>query len=480
MSRVEAITGPDPIPLAVDVDGTLLRTDLLHEAALHFIARNPLQAPQLLVWLIGGKARLKANLADRIEPGTDSVPLREETLALIRAAQAEGRPVWLASASDRRYVEALADRIGGIAGVIATDRDTNVAGAAKAQRLTEAFGERGYDYVGDMPVDMAVWQSARRRLLVAHSRGFEARVRRAFPDVELVARPRSRPRGYIRAMRPHQWAKNALLFLPMIAGHHFDAATILATLIAFVCFCLAASSAYILNDLLDLPGDRDHPRKCRRPFAAGEVPIVHGILLGVMLIAAAIALAQLLPVRFLGTLLVYVVATVAYSMILKRKVVVDVIVLGGLYTLRVLGGLAATGTQQSPWLLMFSLCIFLSLALVKRCSELVQRRDAGKTATTGRGYRVGDLNVLFPLAAAAGYGAVLVVTLYMSSPEVMALYAHPARMWLVCPLLLYWISRVLILSSRSELHDDPVIFAITDRASWATGLCVGAIIAVSI
>jgi len=278
----------------------------------------------------------------------------------------------------------------------------------------------------------------------------------------------------------HQWAKNILVFLPMIAGHRFDAATIAATLVGFVCFCCAASSAYVVNDLLDLPGDRAHPSKSRRPFAAGRIPITHGVGLAVLLMVAAFAFSLFLPWRFSGILAIYVACTLGYSLLLKRKVLVDVIMLGGLYTVRVFAGLAAVDIHQTQWLLMFCLFLFLSLAVVKRCSELIANRAAGKMRTTGRGYRVEDLSVLLPLGAAAGYGAVFVVALYMSSPEVAALYAHPNRLWLVCPLLLYWISRVLILANRGELDDDPVTFALTDRISWITGVCVAAVIAVSI
>lgn len=474
------VADPGAVPLAVDVDGTLLRTDLLHEAALQFVARHPLEAPRLLPWALGGKAVLKSRLADRVDPVIETVPLRDETVALIREAQAQGRPVWLASASDHRYVARLAERIGGIAGVLATTPERNLAGAAKADALTEQFGERGFDYAGDMPVDMAVWAAARRQHLVAHDARFEAQVRRAFPEVGVVARPRPRPRGYIKALRPHQYAKNLLLFLSPIAGHQFDLRTVGATLLGFLCFCMAASSAYIVNDLLDLPGDRDHHRKRRRPFAAGDVPATHGILLSALLMAAALGLGALLPTRFLAILVIYVAATLGYSFVLKRKVIVDVITLGGLYTIRVFAGVAASGVRYSPWLLMFSLFLFLSLAVVKRCAELIHRRAAGKADPIGRGYRAADVAVLFPLAAAAGYGAVLVVAMYLANPEVTGLYRHPARMWLVCPLLLYWVSRVFILANRNELHDDPVVFALTDRLSWAVGALVMGVIALSV
>jgi 4-hydroxybenzoate polyprenyltransferase/phosphoserine phosphatase len=467
-------------PLVVDVDGTLIKTDLLQEATLQFVARHPTELFRLLPWLASGKARLKSELADRIDPRIDLIPFREETVERIRAAQAEGRRVFLASASDRRYVETLAARVGGIAGVFATSEGVNLSGAKKAAVLEAAFGKGGFDYIGDNPVDFPVWRSARKALVVAHSGGFAKRVQRAFPGAEVVTQVKAQPRSYIRAMRPHQWAKNALLFLPAIAAHRFDLPTIGAALLAFFCFSFAASSAYIVNDLLDLPGDRDHPRKRRRPFAAGDVPVVSGIALGITLMLAAVLGSLLLPNRFIAVLAAYVVMTLAYSFVLKRRLLIDVITLGGLYTLRVFAGLAALQLADSPWLLMFSLFLFLSLAVVKRCSELVLRRDAGKTDTVGRGYRTTDLAVLFPLGAAAGYGAVFVIALYLSSPDVAKLYMHPTRMWLICPLLLYWVSRVLILTSRGDVDDDPLIFALKDRISWVTGLCVAGVIAISI
>jgi len=468
------------VPLVVDVDGTLVATDLTQEAALQFVATYPQLAFRIPLWLSGGKSNFKIQLANRVNPGIESVPLRQEVLALIRNAQATGRPVYLASASDRRYIEELAARIGGIAGVFGTEPGLNLAGNAKADRLVAAFGAKGYDYIGDMPIDFAVWRTAHKPLVVAHSAGFAAKVLKSFPEAEIVAYVRPTLRSYVAALRMHQWAKNVLVFLPMIAGHRFDINTIVATLLGFLCFCFAASSAYVINDLLDLPGDRDNVRKSLRPFAAGKIPITGGLGLAALLMASAFALSLLLPWRFAGILSIYVACTLGYSLILKRKLVIDVIMLGGLYTLRVYGGLAAINTHQTQWLLMFSLFLFLSLAIVKRCSELVANRAVGRTAAMGRGYRVEDLNILLPLGAAAGYGSVFVVTLYLSSPEMAALYTHPNRLWLMCPLLLYWISRVLLKANRGDIHDDPVIFALTDRISWITGACVAAVIAMSI
>ncbi len=467
------------VPLAVDVDGTLLMTDLLHESALQFVARHPFQTPRLLGWLTQGKAALKAQLADRIDPGVAALPLRPEVVALIRTAQAEGRPVYLASASDARLVEALAERIGGIAGVIGSDGATNMAGDAKAAALVARFGRGGFDYVGDTAVDLPVWAAARKALVVARSPRLAARAAKVAADTQVVATPRRRLKDYVRAMRPHQWAKNSLVFLAMFAGHKLNLSMFVMSVLAFACFCTAASSAYVINDLLDLPGDRAHPRKVRRPFASGALPVRDGLLLATLLMALTLLLVSFLSPTFMLVLAIYIATTLGYSMVFKRHAIIDVIVLGGLYTIRVVGGVVVTDSDDAQWLLMFSLFLFFSLALVKRCSELVQLRERGIADTPGRGYRVGDLAVLQPMATAAGFGAVLVFALYISSSKVVQLYEHPKWLWLICPLIMYWISRVLLLSGRGELHDDPVIFAITDRLSWLTMAAVVAVVLVS-
>jgi 4-hydroxybenzoate polyprenyltransferase/phosphoserine phosphatase len=478
-AAIETTAGAQ-VPLVVDVDGTLIKSDILYETALQFMARSPLEIWKLPLWLSRGKSVLKAELAAFGDHIVDTIPLREETVALIHAAQAEGCPVYLASASDHRLVGRLSERIGGISGVFATEGSTNLAGEAKASRLVKAFGEQGFDYVGDGPVDVPVWRAARRALVVAHSASFERRVLSDFPDARVVTRAPLALRDILRAMRPHQWAKNSLVFLGLVAGHRFSGNEILLTFIAFCCFCMAASSAYILNDLLDLPGDRAHRSKHRRPFASGALPIPFGLALSAALGGAAFALSFTLPTKFSVILLIYMTATLSYSFYFKRKLVADIVVLAGLYTLRVMGGISALGFAQTQWILMFSLFLFGSLAIVKRCSELIAMRAEGKEMSLGRGYRTEDLNVLLSCGAAAGYGAILVFALYLYSPEVRSLYAHPDRLWLICPLLMYWISRIFILSNRNHLHEDPVVFALTDRNSLMTGCCAAAVLAASL
>src|SRR5215468_681926 len=320
------------LPLVVGVDDTLVASNLNHEAALRFIARYPFRAYRLALWLVTEKGSLTTRLADRINPGMETIPLRAEVLTVVRAAQASGRPVYLASAADRRYIEQLAQRIGGIAGIFDIEVDKTLSERKEAQLVT-AFGIKGYDYIGGRPADFAAWRSARKKLIVIHSSHFAEKVWQAFPDALVVTRPRAGWREYSRALRTYQWAKNSLVFLPMLAGHRFDLATTASTLLAFVCFCLAASSAYVINDLLDLPEDRNHPMKSSRPFAAGRIPIRDGIVLAAVFMTGAGLVAGLLPWRFAGVLSIYIVCALAYSLFLKRKTLIDVFILGGLYTL---------------------------------------------------------------------------------------------------------------------------------------------------
>lgn len=462
------------VPLVVDVDDTLLSTDLLVESFLALLASAPTDAFRALLRLRGGKADLKIAIADRIQFDWRTMPFDEDVLALIEQARRDGRPVYLASASDARLVQSLADHLGGIAGTFGTSGKTNLSGRHKAAALTEAFGERGFDYVGDTTVDRGVWAKARRAILARPKASLLQTVKAEHTDVEVVGRRKSQFAAYLKALRPHQWFKNVLVFLAPLAAHHLDAAALIAALAAFVAISLCASSAYLLNDLLDLPSDRRHPKKRNRPFARGALPLVHGIALSPILLVLGLLTAAAVNAWLFGVVCVYVVSTLLYSLWLKRLPVVDIMVLGGLYTLRIFAGAVAVGVALSPWLLMFSLFLFLCLGVVKRYAELVDLSKRELSSVPGRGYSVEDLPVVIPFAVGAGFAAVMVVALYLNSDAVTALYERPQVMWLICPLLLYWVSRVIMITHRGQMHDDPVVFALTDRVSIAVGaLCLG-------
>jgi 4-hydroxybenzoate polyprenyltransferase len=464
------------IPLVVDLDGTLILSDLLPEAALAFLRAHPLQVWKLPIWLFQGKAVLKENLARNTALDASVLPYRRELLTLIEEERKKGRAIVLATASPRSFAERVAAHLGCFDAVLATESGLNLVGTKKRDALLARYGERGFDYAGDSSDDLPVWAVARRACVVGANRRVESLARRA-GNVEYA--PTDARGGlfclklWLKALRWHQWMKNLLVFAPLFAAHRFgDVSALSQAALAFVLFSLCASSVYLTNDLLDLPDDRHHVTKRGRPFAAGSLSVWHGIFAAPVLFFAAFAFALLCqPLAFTGVLAGYYLLTLTYSFALKRLMAVDVIALSILYSLRIFAGAAATGIPVSFWMLLFSTFIFLSLALVKRHAELGRERDKGKAAKTrGRGYYPNDLEMISALGAAAGYLSVMVLALYIRDPRTMVFYHHPEIIWLACPLLLFWITRVWLVAHRREMHDDPVVFALRDRISQIVGL----------
>ncbi|MCV6585602.1 MAG: UbiA family prenyltransferase [Marinibacterium sp.] len=468
--------GQGAVPLIVDLDGTLVCVDTLHESLMSLISGNPLRAFSLPGWLRCGKAGFKARVADEVQADARSLPFRAEVIDLIARARKQGRPVFLVSAADQRQVDQVAAHLGVFDEAIGSDGRRNLGERAKAEYLVDRFGVAGFDYAGDSAADLAVWQQARCAITVAASDQTLRQLRKMDVQIEeLVPKPGpvERLRAHIKAMRPHQWLKNLLIFVPALAAH--NPAALSAALLAFMSFSLAASSVYLINDLMDLEVDRQHPRKCKRPFAAGTIPVSHGLVHAAALIVAAVALGALTTPAFLAVLGVYLALTFAYSLYLKRKQMIDIWTLAALYTIRIVAGAAATGVMLSEWMLGFSMFVFLSLAAVKRLSELTDLVKRGKDKTAGRGYLTSDIPVILGAVLAAGYSSVLVLALYVSSENVARMYSNPTLLWLICPLLLYWISRMAMISYRGEMHDDPIVFAIKDRVSLAVFAMSGGI-----
>ncbi|MGE0800681.1 MAG: UbiA family prenyltransferase [Lautropia sp.] len=466
------------MPLVVDLDGTLLRSDMLVESALAYVRSHPSELFAPLIWLARGKAHLKAELARGVDLDASHLPYNAPLLALIREARAEGRMIVLATASHRIYADQIAAHLGLFDRVFATEGTVNLSAGSKRDALVAEFGEGGFDYVGNSRDDLAIWASARRAYLVDPEAGVEAGVRRLGKLERTISSRHAFARSWLRAMRLHQWAKNLLLFVPLLASHQLDhPAQLLNGALAFLFFGLCASSVYLLNDLLDLEDDRHHPTKRHRPFAAGELPIKSGLLaIPVLLVVAFAGALWLLPWQFAAIMAAYYGLTLTYSLSLKRLMMLDVITLAMLYTLRIVAGTFAFGVAPTFWMLTFSLFIFQSLALVKRHAELRQARrkgDVGKTR--GRGYFPEDLDMIAALGSAAGYLSVLVLALYVQDPRVAQLYRNPEVIWLSCPLLLFWISRIWMLTHRGKMYDDPVVFALKDRTSLAVGLLFAAI-----
>ncbi|WP_296649651.1 UbiA family prenyltransferase [Paraburkholderia sp.] len=456
-------------PLVVDLDGTLLRTDVLIECAWAFVKRPMLRCWLMLVWLVrGGKAGLKARLAEFTHLEVTVLPYDAGLVAQLKEERAAGRKLVLATATHRRYARAIADHLQLFDQVFATEGDVNLSAHRKRDRLVEAFGDKGFDYVGNSRDDLAVWASAERAWVVNPERGV-MRAARELGNVERVIETRPASwRVWSHALRLHQWLKNLLILVPLLAAHRMlHVAPTLSVGLAFIAFGLCASSVYLLNDLLDLDDDRHHPTKRNRPLASGALPLGWGIALFPILLVAGFALAlNDLPARFALALFGYYALTLAYSLYLKRQVMVDVVALAALYTARIVAGAMAIAVPLSFWLLALSMFIFLSLALVKRYAELHTLQARGLVKSRGRGYVSTDLPLISSLGAAAGYLSVLVLALYIQDGNTARLYRHPDWIWPVCAILLYWISRIWLIAHRGQMHDDPVVFAAKDRASW--------------
>lgn len=460
------------LPLVVDLDGTLLDSDLLVEGVFAFVRREPHKIFHPLYWLLaGGKAGLKSRLAQQttIEPAT--LPYNRSLLQRLGEEKRKGRRLVLATAADERQAQQIAAHLGLFDEVLASNPARNLSGRNKAAILVARFGKGGFDYAGNAHADLPVWAAARHAYVVNPEAGVAWRLRRAENVAEILYTKGHLLHAWGRALRLHQWLKNTLLFVPLFGAHRFDEPALLwQGGLAFVLFGLAASSVYLLNDLLDLHDDRNHASKHRRPFAAGTLSLRDGMLAWPLLLLAAFVGGGLwLPPAFVLVLAVYYLLTLAYSLWLKRLMMIDVVTLALLYTLRIVAGAMVFSLALSFWLLAFSMFIFLSLAFVKRTAELHAVRSAGSARAHGRDYVPRDLEIVSSLGVSAGYIAVLVLALYIQDQTAQEFYRQPQLIWLACPLLLFWIGRVWLLTHRGEMHDDPVVFALKDRVSLLVG-----------
>jgi 4-hydroxybenzoate polyprenyltransferase len=459
-------------PLCIDLDGTLIKTDLLLESFLLLIKANPLYLLLVPFWLLKGKAALKAEIASRVQLNAAALPYREPFIDWLREQKAQGRELWLCTASHESLANCVAQHLKLFDGVNASSSTLNLAGAAKARHLVGQFGHKQFDYCGDGEVDLEVWRHAMYAVPVAVDRDLERRVREIAPVAQsFPAAPVNPLRLMLKALRLHQWAKNLLIFVPLLTAHQVGNLALLAqAILAFLAFGLCSSSAYLLNDMLDLEADRGSLKKRHRPFAAGDLSLLIGFLLVPILISGAAALSLLLPHDYVLTLLAYFAATLAYSFWLKRLVLIDTLVLAALYTVRVIAGANATDTPLSFWLLLFSIFLFLSLACLKRFTELDSLRDLGSNSAPGRGYRVDDLPLVQVMGVASGFLSVLVLALYIVSPNVLVLYKHPQVLWGVLVIMLYWISHMWMRAQRGEMHEDPVLYAVRDNTSLVVSM----------
>lgn len=469
-------TVADPQVIFVDLDGTLMASDLLYEALILAAKRGLRHVPAIVSAGLRGRAALKEALSELERPNAALLPYREEVLSFLRAQKAAGRLIVLATASHETWARDVAKHLGLFDSVLASVAGCNLKGPRKLRAIEEFCRQRGFEgfaYIGDSPADLPIWRNSAWAIVVAPSRALAAKVAKLGTPSRVIARQVSRWKAVCKVLRPHQWSKNMLLFVPMFLSHVITLGGIATALLAFVAFSLVASSVYVVNDLLDIESDRRHPKKRLRPFASGALGLAWGPVLAAGLASTSFLLAfATLPMRFVGMMAVYLAITSLYSFWLKRLVVVDVMVLAGLYTLRVVGGALATGSPLSEWMLGLSMFLFTSLAFAKRYAELARLEDEQNGDSAGRGYRVADLGIIESLGPASGYLSVLVLALYINSNAMRSLYVNSWALWLICPLLMYWITRVWFMAKRRQLSEDPVVFALKDGVSRVVGVCV--------
>ena len=460
-------------PLYVDLDGTLVKSDTLVDSLLVMLRTRPALLLRLPGRLLAGKAAFKAFFSQSISLDVTHLPYNRKLLQFLQQERDRGRKIYLATGADEGLAHRVAAHLGIFNGVLGSNGATNLTGNKKLDRLRRHLDSGEFDYIGNASADLPLLAHAAEPMMANPSLGLRLglRTRGIHPKREFIER-RHPLRSLVNAVRLHQWAKNLLIFVPLLLSHAVTSARLLTGLLAFVCFSLTASATYIVNDLLDIEADRRHTRKRLRPFASGDLPAFTGLCVVAVFLLLALSCGRLLPHEFYGWLLLYLATTLAYSSYLKRVVLVDVLVLSGLYTLRLLAGGAATHTQISHWLAGFSIFLFLSLAFVKRFAELENLRTSGLRPANGRGYLVADIQQLRTFGTASAFAAVVVFANYISGRDVVALYREPKLLWLMMPLMILWLCRVWLLASRGELNEDPVIFATTDKMSLLIGLAV--------
>ena len=462
-------------PLCVDLDGTLVNTNTLYETLLVAL-RNIRTLVAIPAWLIAGKSRLKYELARRANLNPALFPYNEQLLSYLRQQKEAGRQLILCTAADQSIAEAVNKHLGLFSEIFASHEGCNLRGTEKARVLVKRFGARRFSYAGNDNTDLAVWNEARSAILVNVSPKV-AKTAAALAPVELsISTSQNWGKAFVKALRPHQWVKNLLVFVPIITAHAFgDLENWLSATVLFMAFCAVASSIYLLNDLTDLSADRQHPRKKTRPFASGSLPIATGLAFMPVLFLIGIGLA--IVSGTFQTVFLYAAISVAYSLWLKELPLVDLFALAGLYTLRLFAGGEATGHEVSLWLLAFSSFLFFSLATIKRISELMLQRQQETETLARRGYAKGDLQLLQLMGVSASFVSAMILALYVQSPGVMSRYSHSRLLWLLVPLMLFWQCRIWLATTRGLMHDDPIIYAAND---WVSKIIVVCLVLVSV
>ena len=455
-----------PKILIVDLDGTLIKSDMLFETFWSSVSNNLIKTLISIFNLYKGKAYFKKCLAEISNVDIKLLPYNKQVINYINLQKSKGFKIALVTANNADIAIKISDYLNLFDEVHGSSRKINLKGINKANFQNERYGKKNYDYLGNSYYDMQIWRDSNKAIFV-NKRGILNNIYRTINPNHLFLEDNDNNLlfSFLEEIRPYQWIKNTLVFVPILAAHQINIPYLTKGIFSFLAFSLVASGVYLINDLLDLDADRCHPKKCKRPLASGRLPLDLGTFSSVLFVILGGILGLKVGIEFFILLLSYFLITLTYSIYIKRKAVIDIFVLTGLYTFRIIGGGLATDLEISFWLLGFSIFIFLSLASVKRQSELVDIEKRGKFRIVGRGYEIDDLQFISQLALTSGLLSTLIIALYINSPNVLSLYQNPEYLWLTCCLLLFWIIRICFITSKGKMHNDPIIFAIKDKLS---------------
>lgn len=458
------------VPLLVGNEGVLVETELVWESFYLLLKRDPLVLFMLPFWLLRGPTFTVQQITGRVAPDVEYLPYNKQLVVYLQEQHRIGRKLVLVTSLPLDFSRKIAGHLGFFNSVLGREELLNRIDPEKTKNDQADSAIDDFVYAGRGKEDIAFWGNGGAVLLNPDQETLHT-VSQLSSIEKVIVSPKTGFFEYIRAIRIHQWLKNMLVFVPLMTARQFgDPLLVLLAFLAFLAFGLCASGVYLFNDLLDIPVDRRHPRKCKRPFAAASISVKTGTLLIPFFTLASFGIGLVLGTPFLYVLAGYLAVTILYSMWLKKVVLVDVVTLAVLYTIRIFAGGAAVGIVPSFWLLSFSMFIFFSLALTKRCAELLHAQSLNRNELDGRGYMVDDTKIVRDFGIASGYMSVLVLALYINSDEIRLLYSHPQVIWLLCPLLLYWVSRMWLITGRGRMHDDPLLFTIRDRVSQGIGV----------
>jgi len=468
MRKMDANNSINAYPLCVDLDGTLIKTDSIMEATILAIKSNPFLIFLLPFWIIKGKNYFKYHILEIAKPDAELLPYNEDVINIIKAAKSEGRKTVLTTASLESVAIDVNDYLGLFDELIFSSENHNNRSKNKTNTLNDKFGKSNYDYIGNSNADLEVFASSRKAFLVTNSKRLISKAQKLNSNLDIIHTDTHFFKNLIKEMRLYQWIKNVLIFLPILLAHEFtDITAITNSIIAFFCFSFTASFIYIINDLLDLESDRNHKKKCRRPFASGKLNPVPAFSISFVLMLASLLVAIFyLPNDFDLILLFYLLLTTLYSVYLKKIVIADIITLAVLYSTRIIAGGEISKLPLSKWFIAFSLFMFFSLAIIKRYTELKNLIKQNKTKIKGRGYETDDMKLLLTLGTSSGYISVLIFLLYIFSPAVSMLYNNPLYLIPVSILLLAWITNMWFKAFRGEMNEDPIVYTVKDSFSY--------------